>query len=540
MLRWVARAWTGGAAGRSAVAQGLVAGGAGTTGVGQWVRRKGTAAEVKAEANEVARLQAELEAEEVEHQRLTVELQKSMSSGRKSICVFGAGLSAKAAIRYLVDHAEECGWHIHVGDQNVDTVHKLLEGRPNTSAFAFDVADAETIETEVAAADLVISMVPAHLHGRIVRPAVENGVDVVTASYVSDEIRELDALARKRGSLVMMECGVDPGIDHMSAMHVLQNIRAEGGTVTSFESFTGGLVADDSDDNPWKYKFTWNPRNVVLAGQGVSKFVYNGTLKYMPYWQLFQRIEHVEIPENPLAGASVFEGYANRDSLSYRQAYGLEHCPTVFRGTLRKPGFCAAWDVFVQLGLTDDSYVIPDSENMTYRQFINSFLMWRPEDTVELKLAYHLGISFESAVFEQLRWLGIFEHKKIGLPNATPAKVLEKLLTSKLVFTEKDRDMLVMFHRIQYETLSGQNRQVSASLVSIGEGESDPSMTAMAKTVGLPVGIVTKLILQGKVTARGVQIPTFDEVTTPVLDELATLGIALKEIDEPLHLAPQS
>ena len=491
-------------------------------------------------AGEIEALKSELAAEKERHASLTRELAKVQHQGRKAVTVFGAGLSAKAAIRYLVEHAEEGGWDVRVGDKDASAVEAMLDNAPHTSAFSFDAYDADGIAAEVAAADLVISMVPAFLHRKIIQPAVERGVDVVTASYATEDILELDALARKKGSLVMMECGVDPGIDHMSAMHVLSAIRNEGGSITSFESFTGGLVADESDDNPWKYKFTWNPRNVVLAGQGFSKFVYNGTLKYVPYHQLFSRIEHVTIPDNPLAGKGVFEGYANRDSLSYRQAYALEHCPTVFRGTLRKPGFCAAWDVFVQLGLTDDSYVIPNSESMTYREFLNSFLMWRPEDTVELKLAYHLGISFESPVFEKLQWLGIFEHTKIGLANATPAQVLERLLTQKLVFRPEDKDMLVMFHRIQYETVSGQNRQVSASLVSLGEGEDDPSMTAMAKTVGLPVAIVTKLVLQGSVSATGVQIPTFDEVTTPVLDELAEYGISLRELDEPIYTSPSS
>jgi saccharopine dehydrogenase-like NADP-dependent oxidoreductase len=266
-------------------------------------------------------------------------------------------------------------------------------------------------------------MLPAFLHIKILKDAIDCGVHVITPSYVTDEIKSLDQAAKDKDIVILNEMGLDPGIDHMSAKKIIDNILSKGGELTGFESYTGGLVAPESDNNPWNYKFTWNPRNVVLAGQGgAAKFIQDGKYKYIPYNKLFRRTEIINI-EN----YGKFEGYPNRDSLRYRSVYGLENIPTMFRGTLRKVGFCRAWNVFVQLGLTDDSYIIEGSEKMTNRDFINSFLSYNPNDSVELKLRHYLGIEQDDYVWEKLIWLGIFDNTKIGLKNATPAQMLQKI-----------------------------------------------------------------------------------------------------------------
>jgi len=324
----------------------------------------------------------------------------------------------------------------------------------------------------------------------------------------------------------MNEIGVDPGLDHMSAMKVINEIRSKGGKVILFESFTGGLVAPESDNNLWNYKFTWNPRNVVVAGQGgAAKFLQEGKYKYIPYHKLFRRTELLHVN-----GHGKFEAYANRDSLKYKNEYGFGDILTLYRGTIRRVGFSRAWNIFVQLGMTDDSYTIEDSENMTYRDFTNSFLSYHPNDSVELKLRHYLKIDQDDIIWEKLLELNIFDpRKKVGLKNATPAQILEKILKDKWTLQPDEKDMIVMQHLFGY-LLDGKKHQIESSMVCLGE---DKTYTAMAKTVGLPVAIATLHILNGTIKTPGVQIPISKEVYTPILEELEENGIKFTEKNVP-------
>jgi len=324
----------------------------------------------------------------------------------------------------------------------------------------------------------------------------------------------------------MNEIGVDPGIDHMSAMQVIDKIRDKGGNIILFESFTGGLVAPESDNNLWNYKFTWNPRNVVVAGQGgAAKFLQEGTYKYIPYHRLFRRTEFLDVD-----GYGRFEAYANRDSLKYQNAYGLDNAKTLYRGTMRRVGFSRAWQMFILLGMTDDSYTIDDSENMSYRDFINAFLPYSPTDSVELKFRHALKIDQDDIVWEKLEELDVFNpNKMVELIKATPAQILQKILMDSWTLDEDDKDMIVMYHKFGYE-LKGKKYQIDSTMVSIGE---DQTYTAMAKTVGLPVAIATLDILNEKITTPGVQIPISKEVYEPILKELEDFGIVFKEKEVP-------
>jgi saccharopine dehydrogenase (NAD+, L-glutamate forming) len=335
-------------------------------------------------------------------------------------------------------------------------------------------------------------------------------------------MRAMDEEVKKKGLVFMNEIGVDPGIDHMSAMQVIDRIRDKGGKMLMLESFTGGLVAPESDTNLWNYKFTWNPRNVVTAGQGgVAEFIQEGKYKYIPYHRLFRRTEFINIK-----GYGKFEIYANRNSLDYRDIYGLQDILTLYRGTIRRVGFSRAWNMFVQLGLTDDSYVMQDSEEMSYRDFVNSFLPYSPTDSVELKLRHNLKIDQDDVMWEKLLELDLFNaNKKIGIKNATPAQALQKILEEKWSLSETDKDMIIMYHKFGYE-LNGEKRQIDSTMVHLGES---PSRTAMAKTVGLPVGITALAILNGKITTPGVQIPISKEIYEPILKELEKYGIAFDE-----------
>ena len=443
----------------------------------------------------------------------------------KKIIIFGAGRSSTSLIEYLLSIAEEQNLFITLLDYNEELAKSKIRNNKFGKAHFIDANNSIERLKYIKGSQLVISMLPARMHLGIVKDAIDEKAHVITPSYVSKEIKSLDGLAQKNDVLVLNEMGLDPGIDHMSAKKIIDEIEDDGGKLTGFESFTGGLVAPESDDNPWNYKFTWNPRNVVLAGQGgAAKFIQEGNYKYIPYNKLFRRTEIIEIE-----GYGKFEGYANRDSLRYRSVYGLNEIPTMYRGTLRKIGFCRAWNIFVKLGLTDDSYVIEGSENMTNRDFINSFLAYNPYDSVELKLRHYLGIEQDDYVWEKLVWLGLFENKKIGLKNATPAQILQKILQDKWSLTAKDKDMIVMWHKFNFSQ-KGVDKEIRSHMVYIGK---DSHLTAMSDTVGLPLGIAAKLLLDGKIKNRGVKLPIEREIYHPVLSELEQLGINFKEKEVP-------
>lgn len=444
----------------------------------------------------------------------------------RKILIIGAGKSTSWLIKYLAEKSTTEKLSIILADLSLDNAKKMAGNHPGTTPVALDIFKKEERQEAVKSADIIISMLPARFHIEVAKDCVAYGKNMVTASYISEEMQALDNEVKEKGLTFMNEIGVDPGVDHMSAMKVLDKIREEGGKVTLFESFTGGLVAPESDDNLWHYKFTWNPRNVVVAGQGgAAEFVQEGRYKYIPYHRLFRRTEFLDVE-----GYGKFEGLANRDSLKYREVYGLDDVQTLYRGTLRRVGYSKAWNMFVQLGVTDDSFTMKDSENMSYRDFINTFLPYSPTDSVELKLRYNLKIDQDDAMWEKLLELDIFNaKKKIGIKNATPAQALQKILEDKWTLAPDDKDMIVMYHKFGYQ-LNGETKQIDATMVSIGE---DQTYTAMAKTVGLPVAIAALKILNQEITKPGVLRPVAKEVYTPILKELEAYNIKFTEKNVP-------
>lgn len=444
----------------------------------------------------------------------------------RKILIIGAGKSASQLIKYLLNKAEQESLEITVGDLSLENANKIVNGHSHGKAVVLDVFNKAQREEAVNAADIVISMLPARFHIEVAKDCLTFGKSMVTASYISKEMQELDEEVKKKGLIFMNEIGLDPGIDHMSAMQVLDRIRDEGGKIVLFESFTGGLVAPESDTNLWNYKFTWNPRNVVLAGQGgAAEFIQEGTYKYIPYQRLFRRTEFLNVE-----GHGRFEGYANRNSLKYRSIYGLDDIDTLYRGTIRRVGFSRAWHIFVMMGMTDDSYKLQETETMSYRDFINLFLPYSPTDSVELKLRHYLKIDQDDLLWDKLVELDIFNgDKKIGLKNATPAKCLQRILEDKWTLEPEDKDMIVMYHKFGY-VINGEHKQIDATMVNIG---ADQIETAMARTVGLPVAMATLRILNGEINTPGVQLPINKEVYEPILKELEDFGITFKEYEVP-------
>jgi saccharopine dehydrogenase-like NADP-dependent oxidoreductase len=439
----------------------------------------------------------------------------------QKILVLGAGRSSHNLIQYLLSNATENQWFITVGDYDVATAQAKILGYENVAeAIPFNAQEAHTCDRYIDKADVVISLLPPALHIHAAKSCLKLNKSLFTASYVSPEIQQLDAEARQKGLLFMNELGLDPGIDHLSAMKIIHHLHKQGAKIQSFKSYTGGLIAPEYDNNPWNYKFTWNPRNVVLAGQGTAKYIRNNSYKYVPYHRLFSDIEVITVDNY-----GAFDGYPNRDSLSYRSVYGLENIPTMVRGTLRKQGFCKAWDSFVQLGMTDDSYKMENSDKLTYREFINAFLPDTSTQSIEKKLASFLGETEQGEVFQKIAWLGLLSEQKVGVSHLSPAQILQKILEDKWKLAPQDKDMIVMQHLFEYE-LQNKKYCLTSSLVVKGD---TVEATAMSKTVGLPLAMGAKLFLQGKVKLTGVQVPIMPEVYEPILQELETMGITFVE-----------
>ena len=401
----------------------------------------------------------------------------------KKILILGAGRSSSSLIEYLLKTAVTNNYEVTVADTSLELARQKTKSHPRSRTILLDTNDETNTHEEIQRADLVVSMLPAFLHPAIAAQCVKLKKHLVTASYVSPEMKNLDEEAKKAGIILMNEAGLDPGIDHASAMKIIDQIKSDGGKLTVFKSYTGGLIAPESDNNPWGYKFTWAPRNVILAGQGTARYLENGKYAFIPYHKLFTRTEKINID-----GYGDFEGYANRDSLSYRTIYGIEDVQTILRGTLRKEGYCEAWNVFVQLGMTDDTYIIPDSEKLSNKEFLELFLPQEKED-IETRLLDYLGGELNNEIMAKLEWLGLFNNTHLNVKNATPALMLQTLLEDKWKLNEGDIDMIVMQHKFEY-TLNGKTHKLNSSLVVKGD---DAIHTAMAKTVGLPVGIISML-----------------------------------------------
>jgi len=444
----------------------------------------------------------------------------------RKVLIIGSGKSSSYLIKYLLDKSKKESLFITIADKDITNAKILLNNHSSSKAVELDVFDDDSREKEIINSDIVISMLPASFHIMIAKDCINHSKNMLTASYISDEMLALNEQAVSKGIVIMNEIGLDPGIDHMSAMKVIDQIKEKGGKVILFESFTGGLIAPESDNNLWNYKFTWNPRNVVLAGQGSpAKFIQEGSYKYIPYSKLFRRTEELKIENH-----GSFEAYANRDSLKYREIYGLKDIKTLYRGTIRKVGFSEAWDVFVQLGITDDSYTIKKSENMKFSEFINLFLPYHPTDSIELKLSQLLKISQNDLIWDKLLELDIFSTQKtITLKNASPAQILEFILSESWSLEVNDKDMIVMCHKFGYE-LNNKKYQIESNMICTGK---DQTYTAMAKTVGLPLAIATVAILNSEIKAIGVQLPINKNIYNPILKELQDYGIEFKEHEVP-------
>jgi len=419
-----------------------------------------------------------------------------------TVLLIGAGKSATVLIDFLINEAKNSRWKVLIADANKEQVLLKTNHSPFAEAIALNVTDDGERAALIQRANLVISMMPPALHYLVAKDCLQKGKHLLTASYLDDTIKDMDAALKEKGLLFLCEMGLDPGIDHMSAMKIIDSIKMKGGKITSFKSHCGGLVAPESDNNPWHYKISWNPRNVVLAGKAGAEYKLDGKVIRKSYSEIFDSCETVS-PE----GLPALAFYPNRDSLSYMPIYHLNDAATFVRTTLRYADYCKGWQVLVAAGLTNDTAFI-NTNGLTFKQ-------WAAPITPFIDTA-------NEAMF---RFLGLFEEIPVPVSAQTSADILQYLLETKWLMQPEDKDMIVMLHEISFE-VNGQSKKIESSLVVKGDNS---LRTAMAKTVGLPLGIAAKRILDGTITLCGVQIPIHSEIYEPVLKELEEHHIVFAE-----------
>lgn len=441
-----------------------------------------------------------------------------------NILIIGAGRSSTALIKYVLEQAKNYNWFVTIADADHEAAAKKVAGHPQGRATWLDATKVNDRRELIQRADVVVSLLPAHLHLEVAQDCLKLKKHLITASYISKQMYALGDEARERALIFMGEMGLDPGIDHMSGKQKIDQIKAKGGRLKSFRSYTGGLVAPESDDNPWHYKFSWNPRNVVLAGQGTAQYLEDGKLRYVPYNRIFAQTRTIDVPN-----MGEYEVYVNRDSLLYRELYDLGPIPNLLRGTIRHKGFCKAWDALVKIGLTDGSFPILDSEDITYHELLDAYVAnSAPGSSVKEKVANLIGEPVDGETIKKLDWLGLFSKKKIRMRSAAPSLILENLLLEKWKLQDGEKDMVIMQHELEYE-LARKNYKLTSTMVMTGD---DSYSTAMSKLVGLPIGIFVKHVMLGNINSIGVNIPVMKEVYEPVLEELKEYGVVFHEKEE--------
>ncbi len=438
----------------------------------------------------------------------------------KKILVFGAGLVARPLVQYLLDRPD---FRVVVADVEPGRAARIVAGHPRGEAKVLSIEDRAAMAAEIGRADVVVSMVPYTFHPVIAAAAIDLGKNVVTASYVSPAMKEHDARAREKGVLILNELGLDPGIDHMEAMRIIHEVRSRGGRVLSFVSWCGGLPAPEANTNPFGYKFSWSPRGVLLASKNSARFLKDGTEVTIPAERLFADPATI-----PIEGLGEFEGYPNRDSVSYRDVYGIPEARTVLRGTLRYPGWCRTLMKIGELGFLDDAP--RELAGRTFRDLSAELSKAAPGASVKTAAARRLGLAEDSDVIGRLEWLGLFEDKPLPVSKGSALDVLVAVMIDRLKYESGERDMIILQHEFIAEYPDGRKETIASCLIDYGVPGGD---TSMSRTVGLPAGIGARLVAEGRIPLTGVRVPVFPEIYNPILDELAGQGIRFTETREP-------
>ncbi|MGB0430082.1 MAG: saccharopine dehydrogenase C-terminal domain-containing protein [Bacteroidia bacterium] len=439
-----------------------------------------------------------------------------------NILLLGAGRTAHYFLEYILTEGKKNGWHLRVGDFVQTSLEQLPQNSEHFSKLLFDVKSQQQVENEVQKANIVVSLLPAQFHYTVAKECIRFGRHFLSASYVSDDFKAVAQEIKQKGLIFIKEVGLDPGLDHMSAMKMLDEIRNKGGQIKRFLSYTGGLMSPGLKNNPWQYKFTWNPMYVVIAGRDGGIYLRRNKIKRIPYHRLFKEIDELEMP-----GHGTFDAYYNRNSLKYIHEYALENVESVIRYTLRRKGFCEAWAPLVSLGLTDNQFQFNFDKHITNREFLNMFVR-KGKGSLEERVVKVIGHNQGTDVFKKLQWFGLFDNREIKILNGTSAQFLEQIIMPKWALEPTDRDAIYMAHVCYYQQ---QNKLYKRKSYLAVEGENS-EQTAMAKTVGLPLAAATKLVASKQFKAPGLHIPTSANLYEPILTELQNNGVRFYETPE--------
>jgi saccharopine dehydrogenase (NADP+, L-glutamate forming) len=439
----------------------------------------------------------------------------------KKILVLGAGMVSRPMIQYLLDQPD---FHVIMASRTVSKAEQMIDGHPQGEAFSLDVNDDKKVEDFVSKADVVVSLLPYTYHVKVAEMCIKHKKQMITTSYVSDAMKALDKKAKSAGILILNECGLDPGIDHMSAMRIIHDIEKKKGKVVSFRSTTGALPSHEANNNPFGYKFSWSPRGVLLASRNAARWLENGAEISIPGEQLFENYSLQDVK-----GVGTFENYPNRNSVPYKDIYGLKDAKTVYRGTFRMTGWCETLKNIVALGWLSEE--LPKGfTGKTYGDLTRQLIGAKPKDNLPFTTALFLGLKPYSAVIKRLEWLGLFGNEPLPKDKNNPLDYLNTLTLQKMSMGEHERDMVVMHHEFIAEYPS-KKEYVTSTLVDYGIPDGD---TSVARTVALPAAIAVKMILKKEINMTGVHIPVIPEIYNPILDELEGMGIKFKEKTEPL------
>ncbi len=437
----------------------------------------------------------------------------------KKVLILGAGLVAKPLVRYLLDQPD---FEVEVASRTVSKAIKLIDNHPQGTARELNLKNEEGLKEEVSRSDLVISMVPYSFHPKVAQYCLEFKKNMVTTSYVSEVMKNLDAEAKKAGILILNEVGLDPGIDHMEAMRIIHEVEEKEGEILSFTSYCGGLPAPEANTNPFGYKFSWSPAGVLLAGKNSAQYLKDGQQIFIPPQDLFDDYLMINIE-----GLGEFEAYPNRNSLPYIELYGIKSTKTMFRGTLRNKGWCSTLKKIADLGLLEEEG--KDWTGLTYKGFLKKLMNDPVEEDIKKALSAHLNIEESSDIIQRFEWLGLLSDEPLPLEKGSPINILGAKMLEKLQYAEGERDMIMLQHQFIASYPGDKKEKITSTLIDFGIPHGD---TSMARTVGLPAAISTKLILEGKIEKTGVHIPVTPEIYIPILQELKKLDIVFKENKE--------
>lgn len=438
----------------------------------------------------------------------------------QTILIAGAGKSSVYLINYLLTHAPRNKWKVIIADGDANAIAEKINGNSYAEAAVIDITNNAEREPLVKRADIVVSLMPPHLHIHLAKDCLKYKKNLITSSYISDEMKAMDKAVKEAGLMFMCEMGLDPGIDHMTANKIIHSIHRVAGSITSFKSYCGGLIAPESDNNPWHYKFSWNPKNIITAGFGGAKYLHNGKHVEVPYEKMFEHNKKIKVDD-----LGMLAYYPNRDSLRYMDIYEVPDIKTFMRATLRYPAFCKGWQALITLGLTNQDDVF-DTHGFTYASWLKNKTGYTNTGSLQQHVAKKLDVNDNDKVIPMLQWLGLFDERPLKPAKHSSGDVLLELLLDKWKMASTEKDMVVMQHEIEY-LHKGHKITLISSMVLKGENR---ELSAMAKTVGLPIGILARLVLNKKIVPpTGVLMPTMSSVYRPVLTELAHHGIVFKE-----------